>query len=69
MALKSLGKRILSEVFDGHMILKEILLNHVIGCTLTSWDLAALMSPITEPTLSKNSSLEVIIHSQGRFFV
>ena len=69
MAFKKLGAEKLKELFDTPAILKEVLLNHVVGCSVTSRDLAALMSPITVPTLFENSSLEVIVRGRRRLFV
>ena len=68
MAFSKLGEEKLDELLDTPAVLRETLLYHVVGCTVTSEDLAALKSPITVPTLSGDSTLEVIVR-RGKIFV
>ena len=68
MAFSDLGEEKLKELLDTPAVLREILLYHVVSCTVTSEDLVALGSPITVPTLSEDSTLEVTIRT-GKIFV
>ena len=68
-AFNNLGDEKLKELFDKPELLKQILLYHVVGCTVTSRNIAAMKrSHITVPTLSGDNTLEVIVRLR-RIFV
>ena len=68
-AFNNLGDEKLKELFDKPELLKKILLYHVVGCTVTSRNIAAMKtSHITVPTLSGDSTLELILRFR-RIFV